>query len=209
MKNKIDNFRWKVVVVYGSAYEEHKQEFLDELTNVSSSSSIPMLIGGDFNMVRETADRSAGNINTNWTNKFNDWVNSSALMELKIANRQFTWCNNQTNRIMAELDRVFMITCWEAHHPLADLSALPRVTSDHTPLVVHCDLQAAPLAKIFRFEKLWLSVEGFNSLIIRNWNLSCPCTRPIEVWRFKIRRVRKILRGWNRNVEADQKKRKQ
>lgn len=153
LRDKKDNFEWLVVAVYGSAYEDHKQEFIDELHKVSNSSTLPLLIGGDFNLVREAADKNNGNINLNWTSKFNDWTNCSALMELKLANRQFTWSNNQANNIMASIDRLFMTTCWDSHYPSAVLSALPRVGSDHTPLVVQCGLPAIPSKKVFRFEK--------------------------------------------------------
>jgi hypothetical protein len=30
-------------------------------------------------------------------NLFNDWINKYALLEIKGANRQFTWANNQDN----------------------------------------------------------------------------------------------------------------
>lgn len=70
--NKLDGFQWMVVAVYGSAYEELKQEFIDELHLVSSSSSLPMLFGGDFNLVREASDKNNGNISIPWATKFND-----------------------------------------------------------------------------------------------------------------------------------------
>lgn len=203
--NKLDGFQWMVVAVYGSAYEELKQEFIDELHLVSSSSSLPMLFGGDFNLVREASDKNNGNISIPWATKFNDWINNAGLMELKLANRQFTWCNNQSNRIMASLDRVFMTTCWEAHHPAVSLMALPRIGSDHTPLVIQCGGTSAPSARPFRFEKWWLSVEGFVELVKANWNLPCPNGSAMDTCQFKIRRLRKFLRGWNRNVEAEQK----
>lgn len=42
----------------------------------------------------------------------------------------------------------------------------------------------------------------------QNWNLPCPCSQAIDIWQFKIRRLRKFLRGWSINIEADQRKRK-
>jgi hypothetical protein len=34
VKNLRDNFVWRLIVVYGSAYDEHKLEFLEELHSV-------------------------------------------------------------------------------------------------------------------------------------------------------------------------------
>jgi hypothetical protein len=37
LMNKSNNFTWKLVVVYGSPYDEHKVEFIDELHLILSS----------------------------------------------------------------------------------------------------------------------------------------------------------------------------
>lgn len=42
---------WALIFIYGAAQEEHKQEFLIELAAVCSDQTIPILIGGDFNLL--------------------------------------------------------------------------------------------------------------------------------------------------------------
>lgn len=100
-------FSWKLVVIYGSPYEEGNIDFLDELHKVTSSWSGPTLLGGDFNLSRYASDKSNGNINQTWANYFNDWINIWGLIELNPTNRKYTWANNQENRISAKLDRIF------------------------------------------------------------------------------------------------------
>lgn len=109
---------------------------------------------------------------------------------------------------MAALDKVFVSTCWEARFPSSFLSALARIGSDHTPLLLDCGDSGPHTTKIFRFEKWWLEIEGCIDLIIHNWNQPCPCHKAIDVWQFKIRRLRKFLKGWSINIEAEQKKHK-
>jgi hypothetical protein len=46
LTNKNTRFYFKLVVVYGSPYEEGKQSFLDELDLVMNSWSGPLVIGG-------------------------------------------------------------------------------------------------------------------------------------------------------------------
>lgn len=125
-------------------------------------------------------------------------------MELKPANRQFTWSNNQEEPAMAAIDKIFVSTCWEAHYHNSHLSTLARIGSDHTPLILDCG-GLVPHKKIFRFEKWWLKIEGCITLINNNWNLPCPCLKPIDIWQFKIRRLRKFLKGWSINIEAAKK----
>jgi hypothetical protein len=67
----------------------------------------PTLVEGDFNLIRESKEKSTGNINQHWANLFNDWINKFDLIELKSAGRLYTWGNNQDNLVMAALDRVF------------------------------------------------------------------------------------------------------
>jgi exonuclease III len=64
--------------VYGTAYEEHKQEFLDELSSLTQNNNIPIVFGGDFNLVRKVGDKNNGIVNFKWVNKFNDWINGVA-----------------------------------------------------------------------------------------------------------------------------------
>jgi endonuclease/exonuclease/phosphatase (EEP) superfamily protein YafD len=50
--NQKDNFVWRIVVVYGSPYEEFKLEFIKELHRAMGQWVGPTLVGGDFNHVR-------------------------------------------------------------------------------------------------------------------------------------------------------------
>ena len=91
-KNKYT--KWRLISVYGSAYDESKLDFLNELNSVLAEWSGPTLIGGDFNLVRNTSEKNTGNINQHWADLFNDWVNNFGLIEIKNAGRRFTWANN-------------------------------------------------------------------------------------------------------------------
>ena len=73
------NFRPKnlsltFISVYGSPYEEGKEEFISELHSILMGTSGPMLIAGDFNLVRYQTDKSNGNVDQRWCDKFNSWI---------------------------------------------------------------------------------------------------------------------------------------
>ena len=46
IRNKVDNFIWSLVAVYGAAQEEYKASFLRELVNLAEDNPHPILIGG-------------------------------------------------------------------------------------------------------------------------------------------------------------------
>jgi hypothetical protein len=139
---------------------------------------------------------------------FNDWINKFGLIEIKNSSRQFTWGNNQDNLVMALLDRVFVSTCWEKMFPACSVIAKARLESDHTPLIVDTGAFKAPSNKQFRFEKWWLKVDGFDQMVEKTWSAPCNFVKAIDRWQFKIRNLRKKLKGWNANLESDQKKKK-
>jgi hypothetical protein len=52
--------RWNLVLVCGAAQEADKEDFLVELGNICSDQSFPLLIGGDFNIIRFSYERKQG-----------------------------------------------------------------------------------------------------------------------------------------------------
>jgi hypothetical protein len=93
--DKKTSMSWRLVVVYGSPYDEGKPEFIDELHLVLSKWQGPTTIGGDFNLCRFSTDKSNGRVNQKLADCFNDWITKWGLMEIDPVNRKFTWSNNQ------------------------------------------------------------------------------------------------------------------
>ena len=92
---------------------------------VMSKSSGPTLIARDFNLVRFSSDKNNGIINHKRADAFNEWVGKWALIELDPANKRCTWTNNQeSNLVLAKIDRIFVTTTWEVAFPLARVRLL-------------------------------------------------------------------------------------
>jgi hypothetical protein len=72
LKNQTDKFVWRLVVVYGSPYEETKIDFVNEMHLVMGQWQGPTLMLGDFNLVRSCKEKSNGAINFSHANMFND-----------------------------------------------------------------------------------------------------------------------------------------
>lgn len=123
-------------------------------------------------------------------------------MEISLSSRYFTWSNSQGDHIFVVLDRVLTSVSWDAHFPLSSLVALPKVGSDHTPLVLDTGARKNFSPKLFRFEKWWLSQPGFSELVPGVWNTESNATSGIENWQFKVRLLRKTIKGWSINIEV-------
>ncbi|RVW27502.1 Transposon TX1 uncharacterized 149 kDa protein [Vitis vinifera] len=111
----------------------------------------------------------------------------------------FTWSGGLNNQTWARLDRFLVSPSWLDQFSGVIQRRLPRPVSDHFPILLEGGgLRRGPSP--FRFENMWLKVEGFLDLI-RNW------WREIEVrgtasYRLaaKMKELKQKLKAWNREV---------
>lgn len=108
LTQKEDNFKWQLFNVYGPVQDNLKQDFLSQLEVAIVESEYPVLVGGDFNLIRRVEEKSTGNVNGYWMDAFNEFVANTAIREIHRSGGQYTWSNKQLNPIMVTLDRVFM-----------------------------------------------------------------------------------------------------
>jgi exonuclease III len=154
IRNKADNFAWSLVAVYGSAQEEYKAAFLLKLVNLTKDNPYPILIGGDFNLLRFHHEKSKGRFDEHWPFLFNVVINSLDLREVTMIGRQFTWANSLPNPTYEKLDRVFMDANLESKFPMVSVRALERIEglSDHAPILLTTGTPKSPNNKRFKFE---------------------------------------------------------
>ena len=110
VRNKANNFIWSLVAVYGPAQEAHKTAFLRELVNLTRDNPHPILIGGDFNMLRYRHEKSRGRFDNHCPFLFNVVIESLDLREAALSGGQYTWANNFPIPTIEKPDRVLMTT---------------------------------------------------------------------------------------------------
>jgi hypothetical protein len=54
----VDEFKWVLAVVYEHAQDEFKESFLAELVNMCSHENLPLVIGGDYNVLRHPSKKT-------------------------------------------------------------------------------------------------------------------------------------------------------
>jgi len=208
LKLRENEFKWGVCNVYGPVQMYLKAEFLRELMELILSTEVPIIVGGYFNLVRDSFEKSSGNINASLVNMFNQFVSDTSLRETHRHGGTYTWTNKQSSPIMAVLDRIFILAGWEMWFLLASARSLTRVGSDHNPLLVETENGENTLSQIFRFENAWLNQEGFKEWVVAKWPQRHKAYI-LDHWNVVSSRLRKYLKGWSRNWGSDQKKAKQ
>jgi exonuclease III len=56
--DKFNKLKWNLLIVYGVAHEEQKMNFLSELSAFCSKNQEPILVGGDFNIIRYAFEKT-------------------------------------------------------------------------------------------------------------------------------------------------------
>ena len=110
---------------------------------------------------------------------------------------------------MAATDKFFCTAEFDQKFPLAFVSAKPRVGSDHVPLILNFGIGERKKPNMFRFEKWWLQQPDFKDLVKKVWNIECIFTDPLDICQFKVRLLRKKVKGWAININAEIRKQKQ
>jgi hypothetical protein len=107
---------------------------------------------------------------------------------------------------MAAIDKLVCNTLFEQKISLVFVTAKSRAGSDHVSLILDFGCHEMKKPNLFRFEKWCLELPGFRQLVNKIWNTDCVFEDAMEVWQFKIRLLRKKIKGWAININADIKK---
>ena len=124
VRSKIDGFRWALVAVYGAAQPELNPDFLANLVRICGGERLPIMVGGDFNIIRRQDEKKNDNFEGRWSFMFNMIIESLDLREIELSGRQFTWANSLPIPTCEKLDNVLTSVEWEHKFPLVIVRAL-------------------------------------------------------------------------------------
>jgi hypothetical protein len=100
---------------------------------------------------------------------FNAFINVHELREIFILGGSYTVSNNQKNPTLEKLDRALMTREWEILFPATHVYKIPRVVSDHNPLMLSTHQNTSFKLRDFRFELVWLKDTEFLVKVKKIW----------------------------------------
>ncbi|KAK1289728.1 hypothetical protein QJS10_CPB18g00243 [Acorus calamus] len=114
------------------------EELWTELSSIKEEWQAPWwwCLTGDFNIICFVDERNRGGPFSNAMMRFSEWVDMEGLLDLPTPNLTYTWSNFRGAPSLAKLDRFLVCSEWEEVFPGCKARGLPRVTSDHTPLLL-------------------------------------------------------------------------
>jgi hypothetical protein len=95
LRDNLKKCKWSLLVVYGSAHEEFKNEFLVELSSFCHEVDTPYIIGGDFNIIRHSGEKNKCTPMSKYSDIFNSIIHTLGLREIHMAGGLYTWSIKQ------------------------------------------------------------------------------------------------------------------
>ncbi|XP_059627135.1 uncharacterized protein LOC132269932 [Cornus florida] len=145
----------------------------DIARHVSTLSSAPCLLGGDFNIILSDSENFGGSTKTTKAMlDFRDCLHQSNLEDLKYTGIFHSWSNKSEGvaNISKKLDRVLINDSWTHSFPLSYCNFLPLGISDHSLMIISLGNPAPPRKVPFRFFNCWSNNDSFLPLIQSIWD---------------------------------------
>ncbi|RVW90110.1 Transposon TX1 uncharacterized 149 kDa protein [Vitis vinifera] len=207
-KNVEDDFYWVFTGVYGPAVGRLREDFWEEMGTIRGLWQDPWCVGGDFNVIRLLGERNRISRLSAAMRRFSEVIDDLELRDFPLQGGSFTWRGGLNNQTQSRLDRFLVSEDWEGYFSGAIQSLLPRIVSDHCPILLDCGgTRKGPSP--FRFENMWLKEEGFRDLI-RNWwvgfNFRGSYSFTLSE---KLKALKACLKVWNREVFGNVNARKE
>lgn len=141
-----------------------------------------IIIGGDLNIIFDPKEKRGG------TYSRDPFLTT---VENIILQRKYTWTNNRTgeNHIAARLDRFLVSSSIMMGKRIVINKILPKLSSDHKPVLL-CLKEEEDLGSLpFRFSPLWVEREGFMETVQAAWSTEVSGS-PSYVWEQKIKKYK-------------------
>lgn len=68
--------------------------------------------------------------------EFSDFIAECGLVDLDMSGGLFTWSNGRNFQSWSRIDRFLVSSCWESVYPELFQRRMPRLFSDHFPLLL-------------------------------------------------------------------------
>nr|BAE79385.1 unnamed protein product [Ipomoea batatas] len=146
-----------------------KCRFWEYCKQLANSIQSPWMVVGDLNDIA-TSDEQWGSSSLNYTSlqNFVDAYSDCGLLDPGSSGPNFTWCRFIGNRVVQRrrLDRVLWNVSAQLTFPEAKVSVLPRLCSDHNPILFLDEAGNPPVRSLrpVRFEAAWLTSEDYKHI---------------------------------------------
>ncbi|CAL1363580.1 unnamed protein product [Linum trigynum] len=178
--------KWLLTAVYASPHQSQQHSLWRALHHTSQSNDLPWILSGDFNAILKPEEKS-GHPSPSTLYKcrvFSDRVNQAELIDLGFSGPRFTWTrgDNPNTYKASRIDRSLCNTMWNSCFPNTSVKHLPRLHSDHHPILTTIGIQGvnSSVTRPFRFEAAWLTSNVFDQVVEGGWDHQASLPAALE-----------------------------
>lgn len=200
----LDSVHCVLTSVYArTSMEGRRQLWIDIASIKENFVSGPWLVFGDFNAILGAHEKKGGApVCRRSCEEFQAMTDICELVHVDTKGAEFTWVRRRGGRgnVEVRLDRCLAslswLDCWDSF----DCCTLPRLCSDHNPLLMSFSNTFGAHQSLFRFRRMWLEHGGFHGFVQQCWDSVQMHGCPLTNLQHKLRILRKALRTWNWEV---------
>nr|XP_043616235.1 uncharacterized protein LOC122588172 [Erigeron canadensis] len=197
-----------VINVYAPQRLRDKKSLWEKLLELRNADGDLWLFMGDFNAVRIPEDRLGSIFNPVCARAFNNFICEANLHEYEMKGGRFTFFKEENGiRKLSKIDRVLVGNEFFDKWPMACLRVLPRLFSDHCPLLLAFkEVDFGP--KPFRVYNSWLDRNDYVEVVSKAWNEAVVFGAADTRIMLRLKHVREQLKVWRdefRNKEDEER----
>lgn len=189
--------------VYGDPISSERSKVWEQLIRIREGRNDPWILLGDFNEILCNEEKRGGVIRSESSFfPFRNLMTACGLMEVSYQGNPFSWFGYRGDGLVhCKLDRVVANADWHLLFPEARSLYLPRIGSDHSPIVTSFNGDEPRRIGTFRYDKRWKAKEGFNEVVHHGWNQLEEEEEADLV--AKIRSCRRAMAKWKRHSKPN------
>jgi len=161
-------------------------------------------MGGDFNMILTLEEKTGGTKRLGQeSGNFKTLIDQLNLVDIETRNGIFTWSNRRSGHqhVACCLDRFLVTETLLEGDPALEANIMPKLGSEHWPIVFSLDPGNIPRPKPFHFETFWLSHPDFHQLA-QTWWTQDEIDHGTHMYRFqqRLKNFKEQLKIWNKST---------
>lgn len=198
--NNLNNITLGLSAIYASTSYICRRRLWHKLVTVLPN--VPWCFLGDFNAIISSDEyRGSHSPSKIPMAYFLNWSNDNHYIHLPTVGSLMSLSNGRKGRMLTEkrLDRAISDTGFLDACCTLICSSLPKVKSDHFPLLLTFEVDKIKLKSQFMFLRMWSSHDDCIRFIKSSWNTKVSGCRMYILDR-KLRILKENLKAWNINV---------
>ncbi|XP_061365289.1 uncharacterized protein LOC133308655 [Gastrolobium bilobum] len=204
--NLLNGKSFVFTAVYANPSQNIRNILWENLRSLSESISGPWILGRDFNEISYIHEKKGGVVaDPVKCAQFAFVLEDCHVADLGCDGSVFTWQGPKwanMSRIYKRLDRIVANVDWRMIFDDARVSSLPRILSDHNPILIKLFEDSRDKVKRhFRFFAAWQEHRNFNEFLTSKWDTEFDIP-------YMLQRLIPEINSWNHHVFGNIDKRK-